>query len=62
VLFRSYLRVDKRTVLMEFPKQTLLNFRPGDLRNWLFSWIDPTNTFINRYEQDIAYTFAYTKI
>jgi len=57
-----YLRVDKRTVLMEFPKQTLLNFRPGDLRNWLFSWIDPTNTFINRYEQDIAYTFAYTKI
>jgi len=57
-----YPRLDRRTVLMEFPKQTLLNFRPGDVRNWLFSWIDPTSTYINKYEQDIGYTYSYTKI
>lgn len=57
-----YPRVDKRIVLMEFPQQTLLDFRPGDIRNWLFSWIDPTNTYINKYEQDIGYTYSYTKI
>lgn len=55
-------RVDKRIVLMEFPRQTLMNFRPGDVRNWLFSWIDPTNTFFNKSDQDVAYTYSHTKI
>jgi hypothetical protein len=55
-------RVDKRIVLMEFPRQTLMNFRPGDARNWLFSWIDPTNTFFNKWDQDVAYTYSHTKI
>lgn len=57
-----YPRVDKRTVLMEFPRKTLMTFRPSDIRNWLFSWIDPTNTFFNKTDIDIGYTYSYTKI
>lgn len=57
-----YPRVDKRIVFMEFPKKTLLSFRPGDVRNWLFSWVDPTNTFFNKTEDDIGYTFSHTKL
>lgn len=57
-----YPRVDKRIVLMEFPKHTLMNFRPGDARNWLFSWIDPTNVFFNRFDTDLAWTYSHAKI
>lgn len=57
-----YPKVDKRIVLMEFPRNTLMNFRAGDIRNWLFSWIDPTSTFFNKTEIDIGYTYAYSKI
>ena len=57
-----YPRVDKRIVLMEFSEQTLLQFRPGDIRNWLFSWIDPTCTFFNKTQNDIGYSYSYTKI
>ena len=57
-----YPRVDKRIVLMEFPQQTLTEFRPGDIRNWLFSWIDPTATFFNKTHDDVGYTFSFTKI
>lgn len=57
-----YPRVDKRTVLMEFPEKTLLNYRPGDVRHWLFSWVDPTNMFFNRFDRDISFTFSHNKI
>lgn len=57
-----YPRVDKRIVLMEFPETTLSIYRPGDTRNWLFSWIDPTNTFFNKFTHDVGLTFSYKKI
>ena len=57
-----YPRVDKRIVLMEFPKQTLLKYRPGDLRNWLFSWIDPASTFFNRFNFDVGLTYSHAKL
>lgn len=57
-----YPRVEKRIVLMEFPRKTLMTFRPGDIRNWLFSWIDVSSTFFNKTDIDIGYTYSYTKI
>lgn len=57
-----YPRVDKRIVLQEFSAETLVNFRPGDVRNWLFSWLDPSNTYFNKFEQDVGVTYAYSKI
>jgi hypothetical protein len=57
-----YPRVDKRIVLMEFPKQALLKYRPGDLRNWLFSWIDPASTFFNRFKFDVGLTYSHSKL
>lgn len=57
-----YPRVEKRIVLQEFPINTLLTYRPGDTRNWLFSWIDPTCTFFNKFNHDVGYTYSHTKI
>lgn len=57
-----YPRVDKRVVLMEFPEKTLWSYRPGDVRHWLFSWIDPTNMFFNRFKYDVGFTYSYTKL
>lgn len=57
-----YPRVETRVVLMEFPKETLLRFAPGDVRNWLFSWFDPSNMFFNRTPYDIGTTYSYRKI
>lgn len=57
-----YPRVNKRIVLQEFPLETLMTFRPSDTRNWLFSWIDPSGVYFNKYNQDVAYTFSHTKI
>jgi len=57
-----YPRVDKRVVLMEFPENTLWSHRPGDTRNWLFSWIDPAGMFFNRFLHDVSFTHSYTKI
>ncbi len=57
-----YPRVEKKIVLMEFPGETLLKFKPGDVRNWLFSWVDPANTYFNKSKQDIGITFSYQKI
>ena len=34
----------------------------ADINHWLFSWLDPTHTYFNRYQHDIAYTFSYKKI
>ena len=57
-----YPRVDKRIVLNEFPKQSLLTWYPGDMRNFLFSWADTTNMYFNRTLEDIGVTYSYTKI
>jgi hypothetical protein len=57
-----YPRVDKRIVLMEFPRETLMTFKPCDIRNWLFSWIDISNVFFNKFEHDVGLTYSYTKI
>jgi hypothetical protein len=57
-----YPRIEKRIFLMEFPKETLLKFRPGDVRNWLFSWVDPSNMFFNKFDVDVGLTFSRTKI
>lgn len=57
-----YPRVEKRIVLMEFPEETLLKHSPGDIRNWLFSWIDPTNTYFNKFDRDIGLTYSYKKL
>ena len=57
-----YPRVNKRIVLQEFSIPTLMTYRPGDTRNWLFSWIDPACTYFNKYTQDVGYTYSHTKI
>jgi hypothetical protein len=57
-----YPRVEKRVVLMEFPRSTLMTFRPGDIRNWLFSWIDVSSTYFNKTDIDIGYSYSYKKI
>lgn len=57
-----YPRVDKRIVLMEFSKKAIARWRPGDMRNFNFSWFDPSATYFNKHHEDIAYTFAHTKI
>ena len=57
-----YPSVDIRVILVQYPKETLLTTRPGDTNHWLFSWLDLTHTYFNRYEHDISYTFSYKKI
>lgn len=57
-----YPRVDKRIILMEFPKETLLKHQPSDVRNWLFSWLDPSHMYFNKTTDDIGITYSYTKI
>lgn len=57
-----YPHIDKRVVFMEFPETTLSKFRPGDVRNWLFSWVDPTNMFFNKFDYDVGLTYSYKKI
>lgn len=57
-----YPRVSKRIVLMEFSESSLYTFKPGDIRNWNFSWIDIGNTFFNRFNKDVGFTYAYNKI
>lgn len=57
-----YPRVDIRVILVQYPSKTLLSSRPGDTNHWLFSWLDMTHTYFNRYDHDIAYTFSYKKI
>ena len=57
-----YPRVDKRIILVEFSKKSLAKWKPGDMRNFNFSWFDPSATFFNKYAEDVAYTFSHTKI
>jgi len=57
-----YPKVEKRIVLMEFPAQTLVTYQPGDIRNLLFSWVDPANTYFNKFDRDVGVTYAYRNI
>ncbi|AMP02871.1 glycosyltransferase family 9 protein [Collimonas pratensis] len=57
-----YPRLEKRIVMMELPQETLRQFRPGDVRNWLFSWLDPSNMFFNKLDTDVGLTFSHRKI
>lgn len=64
----AYPKVEKRIVLMEFPETTLgkgfssIPFRAGEIRNFLFSWLDPSNKFYNKYSTDIGVTSSFIKI
>lgn len=65
-----YPRVSKRIVLMEFGVDYLtaqggnndFPLRAGDVRNVLTSWLDPTNVYFNRFEQDYGSTYSFLKI
>jgi hypothetical protein len=57
-----YPHVDCRIVLMEFPPETLRAHAPGDVRNFLFSWLDPADRFYSKYENDIGIYASYRKI
>ena len=57
-----YPRVEKRIVLMEFPKTTLLEYKPGDVRNWLFSWLDPKNTFFTKFDYDVGLAYSFKNL
>jgi hypothetical protein len=69
-LANAFPRVDKRIVLMEFSKEYLTSkssvqpvpFRPGDIYNYLASWLDPANRYFNRFECDIGVTHRITDI
>jgi len=64
----AYPNVEKRIVLMEFPDSTLrkgfqsIPLRPGELRNRMFAWLDPSNTFYNKYKIDMGVTCSYLKL
>ncbi|QGZ57715.1 glycosyltransferase family protein [Paraburkholderia acidiphila] len=64
-----YPRVTKRIVLMEFSQGYLARendvafpWRAGCTRNFLTSWLDPANTYFNRFDQDYGTSFSYLKI
>lgn len=64
-----YPRVTKRIVLMEFSQGYLARendvafpWRAGCTRNFLTSWLDPANTYFNRFDQDYGISFSYLKI
>lgn len=63
-----YTKVEKRILLQEFPESTLskgfnnIPFRGGEIRNFLFSWLDPAISYYNKYNKDIGTTFSFLKI
>ncbi|MFM0325332.1 glycosyltransferase family 9 protein, partial [Caballeronia glebae] len=65
-----YPRVSKRIVLMESSQNYLQNrgsklafpFRAGDVRNLLTSWLDPANTYFNRFGHDLGITSSFSKV
>lgn len=61
-LANCYPRTVKKIVLQEFPAKSLRTWRPGDTRNFLFSWIDPSSTMYNKFDFDVGPTYAHTKI
>jgi hypothetical protein len=57
-----YPRVDKRIVMMEFSREVLMAHKAGDIRNFSFTWYDPTHTFFNRFDVDAGVTYSHLKI
>lgn len=54
-----YPKVEKRIILQEFPELTLQQYKPGDIRNFLFTWLDPSITYFNKFEHDLNFTTSY---
>ncbi|AMP14655.1 glycosyltransferase family 9 protein [Collimonas pratensis] len=69
-LANAFPRVDKRIVLMEFSREYLASkssvqptpFRPGDIYNYVASWLDPANRHFNRFDCDIGVTHRIADI
>ena len=57
-----YPKVEKRIMLQEFPQESLMRFQPGDMRAFLFQWLDPAHLYFNKYERYISFTKSYNKI
>ncbi|PVX70837.1 hypothetical protein [Paraburkholderia unamae] len=64
-----YPRVAKRIVLMEFSRSYLAHegdwpfpWRAGCTRNFLTAWLDPENTYFNRFDVDCGSSFSYLKV
>ena len=57
-----YPRTMKKIVLQEFPESSVRTWRPGDTRNFSFTWIDPNSTYYNKFNYDAGISFSYTKI
>lgn len=57
-----YPRTMKKIVLQEFPESSVRTWRPGDTRNFSFTWIDPNSTYYNKFDYDAGISFSYTKI
>jgi hypothetical protein len=64
-----YPRVSKRIVLMEFSQSYFAHengvafpWRAGSVHNVLTTWLDPANTYFNRFDQDYGASFSYLKI
>ena len=57
-----YPRVTKKIVLQEFPIESILTWRPGDVRNFSFTWIDANSTYYNKFDHDVGISFSHKKI
>lgn len=57
-----YPKVMKKIVLQEFPIESILTWRPGDVRNFLFSWVDLNNTYYNKFDFDVGISYSHKKI
>jgi hypothetical protein len=57
-----YPRTMKKIVLQEFPESSVRKWRPGDTRNFSFTWIDPNSTYYNKFDYDAGISFSHTKI
>lgn len=64
-----YPRVSKRIILMEFSRGYLARedgvtfpLRAGSVENFLTSWLDPANTYFNRFDRDYGISLSYLKI
>lgn len=55
-------RVTKKIILQEFPVESILTWRPGDVRNFSFTWFDVNNVYYNKFDHDVGMTFSYKKI
>lgn len=57
-----YPKVHKRIVMAEFSREVLITHKAGDIRNFSFSWYDPSHMFFNRFDVDAGLTYSHLKI